>query len=105
MALAIVLAVMVASNLHRYLTCPACNARLSVSAAHPAGTQVQCGACAMVFRAPGPAVMTEVPHDALEGGSGAGNATPALSLRPVLQSDSVRDDDDLPDSPTEEQPS
>jgi|GEM_PF-3620915 len=103
---------MVASSLHRYLTCPACNARLSVSAAHPAGTQVQCGACSELFRAPAPAVVTEAPSNSerpedpheggIESGSEGLNATPALSLRPVLQSDSVRDSDDLPDSPSEE---
>lgn len=42
------------SRLTRFVTCPWCATRLAVPASHPAGTQVRCGACAEVFRAPGP---------------------------------------------------
>ncbi|MFO0750963.1 MAG: hypothetical protein U1F43_35615 [Myxococcota bacterium] len=48
------------SDLRRFIACPCCGARLSVSAAHPAGTRIRCGACDQLFRAPGPAVVGDL---------------------------------------------
>ncbi len=92
------------SMLRRFIVCPACGTRLSVSAALPAGTQICCGACVELFRAPGPAVMNEACDRVFRpiGGPDDAGATPALSLRPMLQSDSVPDSDDVPDTRTEE---
>ena len=69
----------------RLVTCPSCHTRLRVSAAHPAGTQVRCGACTQLFRAP---AASEVARAAVPGvRSGPVPSDPAVRPDP----DGVRD--------------